>query len=201
MKCILTSFIVLVAGSLVAQDGYIKFNKHTIVHGFINRKIAGDKGEEIIEFLKSKNDPAPQHYRKADIYEYAIKEDTFRVLKNFYPFEVEGFHFEHVDARLLRSGAVDLLGIDVNHEKFVEHSKKGTFRHMIDQTLGNIPFLYVLHEESDEYVRAVPSRKEKFKELMFEFFTEDAIDEYERQKGELHFRNLETFVEHFNATR
>jgi hypothetical protein len=167
MKCILTLPIVLVACNLFAQDGYIKFNKHTVVHGFVNKKVSGDKNEEIIEFLKIKHDPAPQHYRKADVYEYAIKHDTFRVLKNFYPFEVEGFYFEHVDARVLHSGDVDLLGIDVNHEKFVEHNKKGSFHHMMDQTLGSMPYLYVLHEESDEYFRAVPSKKNKFKELMF----------------------------------
>lgn len=183
---------------VVAQEGYIKFHNKTVLHGFLNKKVSGENGEHIIEFLKSKNDPAPTHYRKADIYEYAIKHDTFRVLKNFYPFEIEGFHFEHVDARILRSGKVDLLGIDTKHEKFVEHFRNGNLHHVIDHTLDNVPYLYVLHEESDQYVRGVPSKKDKFREMMFEVFSEELVDNYEKEKGEVHFRHLETFVEHYN---
>jgi hypothetical protein len=200
MKHFTVAIFILMPFVLTAQEGYIKFNNHTVIHGFLNRKVSDKNGEHIIEFLKSKHDPAPQHYRRADIYEYAINTDTFRVLKNFYPFEVEGFHFEHVDARVLKSGTVDLLGIDVNHEKYVEHVKKGSLNHVMDHTLGNTPYLYVLHEESDQYVRAVPSKKDKFRETLFEVFTEDAVDAYEQTKGEIHFRHLTAFVEHYNKT-
>lgn len=198
MRRLLFFLIVCPFGELIAQEGYIKFNHNAVLHGYLNKR-TNEKGEHIIEFLKSKNDPAPQHYRKADIYEYAIKHDTFRVLKNFYPFEVEGFHFDHVDARVLKSGTVDLLGIDTNHEKFKEHLNSGKLHHVIDHTLDNIPYLYVLHEESDQYLRGVPSKKDKFRELMFEFFTEDVVDGYEKEKGEIHFRHLEAFVGHFNT--
>ena len=198
MRIMIIAAIAMLPCVTFAQEGYIKFNNSTIVVGILNKKISPQTGEHVIEFLKSKHDPAPQHYRRNDIYEYAIKGDTFRVLKNFYPFEVEGFHFEHVDAKVLKSGSVDLLGIDVNHEKYVEHAKKGSLNHVIDHTVGNSPYLYVLHEESDQYIKAVPSKKDKFREMMFEFFTEDAVDSYETEKGELHFRNLQTFVEHYN---
>jgi hypothetical protein len=194
-----TLTLFLSAFSLSAQEGYIKFNKNSMVKGFIKVHTAHQSGEHQIEYHETKEDPQPKRYHKKDIMEYAIKHDTFRILKNFYPFDIEDFYFEVVDAKVLRSGKVNLLGVDSRHHTISNYSGGGLLSALLDESLAHLPYVYVLHDSENDYARGIPSKKDKFREYMIDFFSEEIIAGYEKEKGTLHFRDLEKFVVYYNS--
>jgi len=68
-------------------------------------------GQQQIELWESKADASPTTFNVLELNEYAFRKDTFRVLRNFFPFWDEDLYFEIALAELITSGTVDLLQI------------------------------------------------------------------------------------------
>src|SRR5688572_28184973 len=112
---LLLMLLTTLSASLHAQNGYVKFNKNHVVKGFVRIHNEGRVHEHQIEIATSKDDPAPKRYHKKDVVEYAIQNDTFRILKKFFPYDVEEIYYEIIDAKVIRSGDVSLLQIHNSH--------------------------------------------------------------------------------------
>jgi hypothetical protein len=191
MKRYLT-IIALIAVCLQAkgQNGYIKFSKNNVVKGFVKVHQSASTHEHHVELATSKDDVKPKRFHKKDIMEYAIHQDTFRILKDFYPYEVESIYYEVIDAKVLRSGKISLLQV---HNSFTSLDK-GLFQTLHDQSPSQVPYFYVLQDTEANYTRGVPSKKEKFKLLVTEFFPEETLIAYEKTHGPVHFKDLEKLV-------
>jgi hypothetical protein len=173
-----------------AQNGYIKFNKHQKVEGFVTVYNNTHVHEHQIELRLTEDDAKPKRYHKKDIEEYAIKGDTFRILKKFYPYEVEEIFYELIDAKVLISGKVSLLQI---HNSYTTLDK-GLFATYHEASPSQVPYFYVLQDAEGNYKRGVPSKKDKLKPLLEEFFSDEVIAEYEKVHGHIHYKDLDKFV-------
>jgi len=182
--------LLLLGGSALAQNGYIKFKNNQIATGFIKVHYAATAHEHQVELSLSSNDPNPKRYHKKDILEYAIHKDTFRILKEFYPYEVEQIYYEVIDAKVIHSGKISLLEI---HNSFTTLDK-GLFEALHDQNPSQVPYFYVLQDIESGYVRGVPSKKGKFREVLKEFYSDEILAAYEKEHGAIHFKDLEKFV-------
>ena len=173
-----------------AQNGYIKFNKHQKVEGIVSVYNNTHVHEHQVELKTSADDPAPRRYHKKDIEEYAIKHDTFRILKKFYPYDIEEIFYELVDAKVLVSGKVSLLQIHNSHTTL----DKGLFATYHEASPSQVPYFYVLHDQEGNYLRGVPSKTDLFRAAIEDFYPDEVIAEYEKEHGPLHYRDLEKFA-------
>jgi hypothetical protein len=196
MKGVLT--ILAAFGTLtiaVGQNGYIKFRNNQVLPGFVKVHYATSAHEHQVEIALSKDDPAPKRYHKKDIIEYAIHQDTFRILKEFYPYDVEEIYYEVIDAKVLRSGKVSLLQIHNSYSSL----DKGVFETFHDQSPSQIAYFYVLQDSASGFARGVPPKKEKFKQALKEFFSDEVLLAYEKIHGPVHFRDLDKLVAYCNT--
>ncbi|HYC85596.1 MAG TPA: hypothetical protein VEB86_10255 [Chryseosolibacter sp.] len=193
---IFLSATLLVAGfQASAQDGYIKFRNNQLVTGKVKVHYAASVHEHQVEITPAGDEANPKRYHKKDISEYAIHKDTFRILKEFYPYEVEEIYYELIDAKVLRSGKVSLLQI---HNSYTSLDK-GLFETLHDQNPSQVSYFYVLQDTESNFVKGVPSKKDKFKLVLQEFFSEEVLAAYEKAHGPVHFRDLEKLVAFSNT--
>jgi hypothetical protein len=192
--------------SSFAQNGYVKFDKDSVLTGFIRMYTAPGNKKEFLEFWKTKNDRQPIRIDRRDIVEYAIRKDTFHVLRNFQPFPSEDIFFEVVDARIIRNGRIQLLKMKNPYYR-TDHIVAGGLAggvvvavsvSLMDK-VTNVPYILALREPSNGYIRAVPKKAELFDEVMSDFFSEKAITSFVKNKEELKFRTLVEFVDYYNA--
>jgi hypothetical protein len=190
MKPLLALLLITSSILVNAQNGYIKFSKHQKVEGYVSIHKSEKANEHQVEIKLDKNDTIPKRYHKRDIHEYAINSDTFRILKKFYPYDIEAVYYELIDAKVLVSGKVSLLQV---HNSYT-NLDKGMFSAYHGASPSQVPYFYVLEDEENDYHQAVPSRKEKFRGAVAEFFNEEVIAEYEKLHGTLHYKDIEKFV-------
>jgi hypothetical protein len=185
-------FVCISALSVVAcaQNGYIKFNKNQLVSGYVKVHNASQVHEHQIEISDNKDHIDPKRYHKKDIIEYAINGDTFKILKKFFPYDIEEIYYELIDAKVIQSGNVSLLQIHNSYSTLDE----GLFATLHDQSPSQVPYFYVLQDSKENYTRGVPTKKEKFKQVLGEFFSDESIVAYENEHGSLHFRDLQKIV-------
>jgi hypothetical protein len=195
MKVLTPLLVVLVLHSTaLAQNGYVKFYKHSITKGYVKIREAEKIHEQVIEFGLSENDPSPKHFHKKDILEYAIHTDTFRILKDFYPYEVSEIYFDLVEAKVIQSGKVSLLRIDNAHHLIRQAGATEASADFHDESVTKVPHMYVLHDADNDYVRGIPSKKEKFDLVIPDFFSEEELAEYTKAHGKPHYKDLEKMV-------
>jgi hypothetical protein len=187
--------LILTAYPSFSQNGYIKFNRHQKAEGYVSVFNNAHVHEHQVEIRTSPDDRNPKRYHKKDIMEYAIKGDTFRILKKFYPYEIEEIFYELVDAKVIHAGKVSLLQV---HNSYTSLDK-GLFSTYHDQNPSQVEYFYVLQDEEGSYKRGVPSKKDKFRPVLLEFFSDEAVAEYEKEYGGVHFRDLEKLVKFCNA--
>jgi hypothetical protein len=195
MKNTLLAFFAFSGATAFAQDGYVKFNHSDKVHGHI--RIFHDKHEHEheIQIGKSEHDPAPKRYHKRDIAEYAIAGDTFRILKNFAPYEIQEIYYEIVDAHVLRSGKITLMRIKNSHKSL----DPKFFSAFHDEKPSKVDHFYVLHDTEGNYLRGVPSKKDSFRITLTEFFDDEDLNAFEAEHGSIHYRDLEKLVAWYNT--
>lgn len=103
MKKTLLIILSLFTFELYGQIGYIKLNNDSIIVGYLRRYVSHMDGRQGIELWRTKKDKHPLKISKDAISEYAIKKDTFAILRNFYPFEGEDYQVESIEAEVLIS--------------------------------------------------------------------------------------------------
>jgi hypothetical protein len=206
VKIRLTFFFSLLSAGAVAQNGYIKLSDDSVQTGYIRYVTSVKNGEQLIEFWKTKTDKAPVKFHKKEIVEYAIKKDTFLILKNFQPFEGEDIFFEAVDARIMKSGKVQLLRANnpyynANNMIPVPVPGAGTV-FVVSLALGgkiaNIPTVDVLRESGNDYMRGVPVNRAMFEEVVRDFIPEETIRSFVERFGPVSFKNLKELVAFYN---
>jgi hypothetical protein len=200
MKIVLTCCIVTFSHALFAQNGYVKLkNYDSTIVGFLRSYTAVNGGLQGIEVWKTKKDKDPVKYPKTDIFEYAIKKDTFRVLHQFKPFQTTQTYFEHVDAKVISRGKVSLLLIEnyVNAARISNYTGGGLVPGVIDELMENYSYMYIL-EDKDGY-SGVSSKKDQLKETLLDFFPDKYVAKYSEVNGKINYHSLPDLVKLYNS--
>jgi hypothetical protein len=191
-----------VALNCFGQNGYVRLLKNdSILTGFIRQYISVSDGEPGIELWKTKKDKDPIRLLKSTITEYALNKDTIKVLHNFAPFENSSVNYSVVDANFLSRGKINLLIIKNyrNNQRISNYTGGGLIPALIDEMAGNYTYLYLLENPSSGYLRALPSKKEKLRDLLSDFFPERYIELYNEKKGIVSYKNIKEFVTLYNS--
>lgn len=112
IKKLVLIVLTLISSEVFAQNGYVKLDNDSTVVGFLKYYVSIKDGHQGIELWRTKNDNEPLKIPRWKIDEYAIKSDTFKVLRQFRPFQENETYFEMVDAKLKSRGKVNLYIIE-----------------------------------------------------------------------------------------
>lgn len=86
-------------------DGFVITTKDSLFKGYMKISIDGSKGRKIL--ITDDKKKKPKSYHLTDLKYYSYKNDTFAMLRNFYPFEDDGYQIESVEAKVIISkGAI-----------------------------------------------------------------------------------------------
>lgn len=198
------TFLVLLTFSmfgLSAQNGYVRLNSDSTLVGYLRYYISSKDGHQGIELWRTKTDDEPLKIPRWKIDEYAIKNDTFKVLRQFRPFQETETYFEMVDAKLKSRGKVNLYMIEnyQNANRVSTYTIGGLIPALIDESLGNHSFMYILEDTETGFVKALPSKKERLNEVLMEFFPERYITRYGEVKGEIKYKSVPDLVGLYNS--
>jgi hypothetical protein len=180
MKAVITFAILTVSLRLVAQNGYVILNERDApIIGYLKYFHAISDGQQGIEVWKTKKDKDPLQLKMSQIFEYAIKKDTFRILHNFKPFPRTSTYFDIVEGEIVARGKVNLLLIKnyQNPSRVSTYTGGGLIPAIIDESMANYSYMYVLEDPSG-YLRAVSPKDEQFKDALLDFFPEGFISKY-----------------------
>lgn len=184
-----------------AQNGYVKLDNGATMIGYLKHYTSVKDGHPGIELWRTKKDRDPLRIPKWQIDEYAIKKDTFRVLTQFRPFHDTQTYFELVEARLKSSGKVNLYIIPnyQNADRVSTYTGGGLIPALIDESLGNHTFMYLIEDSATGFLKAIPSKKDKLKESLLDFFPEQYLTKYAEVKGEINYKSLPELVNLYNS--
>jgi hypothetical protein len=200
-------FVVLlyvIAFDIQAQNGYIiTLDADSAVYGYLKRYVSYSKPEQGIELWKTKKDKNPQRIATTDIFEYAIKKDTFRVLQNFKPFPGESLNFDLIEATVVCRGKLDLYIIEhfTNPKAISNATMGGLIPALIDAGFKNLNYMYILEESETRYMRAVSPKNKKFDEVLSDFFPAEFLDTYRKNHKKINYDSLPDMVKSYNTTR
>ena len=183
------------------QNGYVKFDNDSILVGYLRYYVSIMDGHQGIELWRTKKDKEPLKIPKRSVNEYSIKKDTFKVLHQFKPFHDTQTYFELVDAKLKSSGKVNLYIIEnyQNTNRISTYTVGGLIPAIIDESLGNYTYIYILEDKETGLLKALPSKKEKLKESLIIFFPEKYILKYDQVKGKINYKSIPDLVKLYNS--
>lgn len=201
MRSVILIVLTLLTHRTWAQNGYVKLDNDSTLVGYLKYYHSIKDGSWGIEFWQTKNDKAPRKISRDVIDEYAIKKDTFKVLHQFKPFTATQTFFEVVDAKLKSSGKVNLYIIEdySNANRVSTYTGGGLIPALIDESLGNHTYMYILEVEKIEFLRALPSKKEKLMEALMDFFPERYVLKYAEVNGEIKYKDVPDLVKLYNS--
>jgi hypothetical protein len=208
MRGVTITFLFLTSQFAAAQNGYIKLDNDSVLVGFVRLYFDANQREQLVEYWRTKNDKTPRRIQKKDILEYAIKKDTFLILRNFQPFPDEDAFIDIAEATLLSNGKIQYLSVrnPYYRQNAVGYGVGGAVGGAIvgisialGDKIDNVPVIFALRERANGYIRGVPKKKELFQEVVQDFFSSKAIESFNRDTGKsISFRNLQDFVEYYN---
>ncbi|WP_276374931.1 hypothetical protein [Chryseolinea sp. H1M3-3] len=201
MKLIFSIILILPTFALIGQNGYIKLQNDSTLTGYLRYYTSIKDGHQGIEFWRTKKDKEPLKISKQRINEYAIKKDTFKVLHQFTPFPDNETFFEIVDAKLKSSGKINLYIIDnyQNVNRVSTYTGGGIIPAIVDESLGNYTYIYILEDKETGFLKALPSKREKLLESLADFFPEKYIKKYDEVKGKVNYRSVPALVKLYNS--
>jgi hypothetical protein len=185
-----------------AQNGYvIKADDGSVMVGYLKYFTDIANGQQGIEIWRHKRDKAPVQLAKSEIREYAIKKDTVRVIQNFRPFDNTQTYFDLVEAKIVSRGKVALLVIQnfQNPSRISTYTGGGIVPAIIDASMGNVSYMYVLENESTGYLRALSTKKEALLEGLRDFFPDDYLLKYEVAGEEIKYKGVPGLVKLYNS--
>lgn len=163
VKTFLVLIFVFSTHFLFGQNGYIHFGKDSIAEGYLKTYISFMDGRKVVELWKTKKDKNPLKISIRDINGYAIKKDTFKILKQFTPFHNSNLYFEVIEARLKLSGKINLYIIENlgSQSNISTYAGGGLVPALLDAALADTmeseSYIYILEGENGLY-RAIPSK-------------------------------------------
>lgn len=205
MKILFLIAMTFLTFSLFGQNGYVKLGNDSTLIGYLRYYVSSKDGHQGIELWRTKKDKEPLKIPKRIINEYAIKKDTFKVFHQYSPFQNSKTYFECVDAKLKSSGKVNLYTIE-NYQK-TTGAGAGTsiggvsiaVSVIIDENMGGYTYIYVLEDKEIGFIKALPSKKEKLKESLLDFFPEKYLVKYDKVKGEIKYKSIPDLVKLYNS--
>ena len=164
-------FIIVALSTLhvSGQNAYVKLDDDSTIVGYVRTYIDQRDGRQGFEVWRTKRDKDPRRIPRSKVVEYAIKKDTFKILRHFRPFQDRKTYFETVDAKLISSGKVNLYFIE-EYEYYPESA--GHWHGNMPNVVALSSPLYVLEDKKTNYVKALPTDKPKLKRVLMEFFPE-----------------------------
>jgi hypothetical protein len=193
--------LTLLATQVQGQNGYVKLENDSTLIGFLRHYTSSSHGHQGIEVWRTKKDKSPIRIPKRDIYEYAIKKDTFKVFHQFRPYVHSKTVIELIDARLESRGKVNLYTID---RYLVE--PKSSFRGgmpataaPVEITFGESPIIYILEDSRTAFISCLPQKHEMLIEVLKDFFPERYIAKYIEVEGKINYNTISKFVSLYNS--
>lgn len=86
-----------------------------------------------------------------------------------------------------------------NANRVSTYTGGGLIPALIDESLGNHTFMYLIEDKETGFLKALPSKKNKLMESLLEFFPQDYITRYAGIKGEINYRSLPDLVNLYNS--
>jgi hypothetical protein len=200
MKTLVTLMILSISFKVIAQNGYVILNESdAVIVGYLKYFHAIRDGEQGIEVWETKKDRVPLQLRMSQIFEYAMKKDTFRVLQNFKPFPKSSIYFGIVEAEILARGKVNLLLIRnyQNPSRVSTYTGGGLIPAIIDESMGNYSYMYLLEDRSG-YLRAVSPKDKELKEVLSDFFPDGYLNRYASPQA-IRYKDLPDLVKAYNT--
>lgn len=200
MKVFLIIFLTALSIPCQAQFGYVKLFGKSAREGFLRSYKSLDDGQPGIELWLTKQDKNRVKYPLANIEEYAIKKDTFKILHQFSPFEESKTYFEVAEARRKVSGKINLYIIDnyANANRVSTYTGGGLIPFIIDESMGNHTFMYILEERETGHLKALPAKKEELLTVLAEFLPEEHIASFKESNGNIRYRAIPDIVTAYN---
>ena len=191
--------LTLLATQAQGQNGYVKLEKDSTLIGFLRHYTSSSDGHQGIEVWRTKKDKSPIRIPRRDIYEYAVKKDTFKVFHQFRPYAHSKTVIELIDARLESRGKVNLYTID---RYLVE--PKGSFIGGVpaapeEITFGESPIIYILEDSRTAFISCLPQKREMLIEVLKDFFPERYIAKYIEVEGKINYNTISKFVSLYNS--
>lgn len=201
MRRLILPILTIVTAQALGQNGYVKIEPDSTLVGFLKYYVSFEDGRPGIELWRTKKDKSPLKIPKSTINEYAIKKDTFKVLHQFTPFYDGKTYFEVVDAKLKSRGKVNLYVIEnyANANRVSTYTGGGLIPAIIDESLGNYTFMYILEDKKNGLLEALPSKKDELREVLLDFFPERYIAKYSEVEGEINYRSVLELVKLYNS--
>lgn len=202
MRKILGVALLFVALQAAGQNGYVILNESdSIITGYLKSFRAVSNGEDGIEVWRNKRDKSPLKVLKSQLFEYAIKDDTFRVFQEYKPFHTTDTYFDVVDAKLISRGKINLFIIEhyVNHQRISTYTGGGLIPAIIDANMGNFDYMYILEHNTTGNLRALSSKRETLWETLRDFFPDQYLIKYEEVKGPIKYQTIPALVKLYNS--
>lgn len=197
---ILISALLLINTKSIAQFGYVKLGKDSILKGYIKPFRTAADSKDGLEVWKTKSDKKPIKILKVNIQEYAIGKDTVKVLHDFEPFSGEDLYFQNADATYTSRGKINLLTIK-DYRNFALIARQMPLPvglYIVFKRVGKFPFIYVLETKSG-LIKAMPSENAELHQALLDFFPESFLQRYEKEKKEIKYKNLPELIEFYNS--
>jgi hypothetical protein len=208
MKIFIVLIITFVSFNVSGQNGYVRLvDSDSIMFGFI-RKYTPATGKYIgLELWRTKRDKSPLKILLNNVQEYAIKKDTFRILRNFKLYEDRDDYFDLIETKVISKGKVNLYIVDnyrnqtrqmMLAQPTLPNDPYTTARVIIDQSRGNLPYVYILENQSG-FVKTLPTNKEKLRTALMDFFSERYLQKYGELKQEIKYKTIPALVKLYNS--
>lgn len=164
IRTLLSAVLSMCCSCIFAQNGYVITNENKLVKGYLRKQIDFDTQREEIEIYKSpKNTEADISYLMNDLKEYAIRNDTFRILRDLAI--NDWFVIDFIRVRVIATGKLNLFKSkhianysQSKHKLWVSDGSPGNFK----VPFGEVrEYPYYIVEDQDKYLLAVD--REDFK--------------------------------------
>src|SRR6185369_1201795 len=111
MKSLLTALFLVWSIDSFCQNGFVKLTNDSILVGYLKHytPVSGRRG---IEVWKDKRDKHPAKFLLEAISEYAVNKDTFKIFREFLPFQESDVYIELAQAKIISRGKVILYKIE-----------------------------------------------------------------------------------------
>ena len=188
----------MVTTQLWGQKGYIKLDNDSIFSGFLRYYKSYKDGHEGYELWKTKTDKNPRRIPIQHIKEYAIKEDTFKILHQFKPFPKDRLYFEMVDAKIESRGKVNLYSID-NYRRIYMASSSPPGQFPSDNIQYMKETIYILEDSKNGFLTAIPNAKEELETKLADYLPEKYLRKYTEVNGKIKYKTIPELVKLYNS--
>jgi len=196
MRLFLTVLFLLWSVNSFSQNGYAKLLNDSILVGYLKHytPVSGARG---IEVWKDKKDKHPAKLLLTEISEYAVNKDTFKIFREFLPFQESDVYIELAQAKIISRGKIILYQITEFKNPNRTDPKTGA-PIILDDNFKEYYF-FVLEEKATGHKRAISTNKEKMREVLLDFFPERYLIKYAEVNGKIKYKTIPDVVKLYNS--